>query len=126
MVRTMGVRAPRTAAKVAMDVPAAMETNRVLPLPIACKAGKAAPIIWGLTATKATAGDFGRGSLTWTPVLFSQSEGLGSSTQTDETGTPAASQPVRRAVPILPHPSRTSPSRATASSIPISLKPRAG
>ena len=38
------------------------------------------------------------------------------STQTDAAGTPAASQPVSRAVPILPQPSSTNPLRATTSS----------
>jgi hypothetical protein len=56
MVRTIGVRGPRAASNVAMDVPAAIEMNRVVPLPKACSAGKAAPIICGFTASKATAG----------------------------------------------------------------------
>jgi len=51
IARTIGVAAPRTCAKVAMDVPAAIETNRVSPLPKAASDGKASPIICGLTAT---------------------------------------------------------------------------
>ena len=117
MVRTMGVLAPRDASNAAMVVPAAIDMNSVFPFPSACSAGSAAPIICGFTASSATAGAGGRPSFRWTPVRISQSVGLGSITQTESGGTPAPSHPVKSAVPILPQPSSTSPSRTTRSNV---------
>ena len=91
MVRTIGVRSPNAASNVAIEVPAAIDTNSVLPLPKACSAGKAAAIICGLTASKATAGAGGMPWLRCTPVAFSQSVGCGSITQTLVAGTESPS-----------------------------------
>jgi hypothetical protein len=56
MVRTMGVRVPSASSKLAIVVPAAMETKSVEPFPKACSEGNASPIICGFTASRATAG----------------------------------------------------------------------
>ena len=115
MVRTIGVRSPKVLSKVAIEVPAAIDTISVVPLPSACSAGRAAPIICGLTAKSATAGAGGTPAFRCTPVEVSQSDGFGSKTQIADGGKPAFSQPAKSADPILPQPKSTSPSRATCS-----------
>ncbi len=64
IARTMGDASPSMSSNSPMVVPAAIDTNRVEPLPSSAISGSASPIICGFTAIRITAGLSGRPSFT--------------------------------------------------------------